>query len=271
METRSGLRTGAAWLILAGSCLGAGCVEAGPDAQSAPSATAAAPASVAASDRSPATAQIPPGAYATESGWGQLSIAQAPDGSATFALETESAGDGCSFAGQLQAYRATVYSGGSPAQCVFDLATTAEGIRIGTATADACDAYCGRNGSYEGDYRRLAPACVPSAIAQARERFKALYDREAHAEADEALAPVYRQCLGTLPMIDEGGVRNDYALNRHKLKDDAGCLAALEKYRGDAARSDDEIAEGMAPAVAEDYLAVIGAARTNQALCSRGK
>jgi len=63
-------------------------------------------------------------------------------------------------------------------------------------------------------------------------------------------------------------VRNDFAVTRHKLGDDAGCLLALEKYRADAARSDDEITENMAPAVAGDYLSAIRTARSNIAMCS---
>ena len=186
-------------------------------------------------------------------------------------LSTENAGSGCSFSGRLQANLATVFDGNAPGQCALDLTAAPAGIHVDTTTFAACDAYCGSNGSYQGNYLRLAPACMPEAIAKARERFKALYDDQAYAEADQALAPVYRQCLSTLPMLDEGGIRNDYALNRHKLEEDADCLAALQKYRDDAARTDDEIADGMAPAVVEDYLAIIRAARTNMALCSRQK
>lgn len=109
-------------------------------------------------------------------------------------LSTENAGSGCSFPGRLQANLATAFHGNAPGQCALDLAATPAGIRVEPATVAACDAYCGSNGSYQGDYLRLAPACTPDAIAKARERFKALYDDQAYAEADQALAPVYRQC-----------------------------------------------------------------------------
>lgn len=213
----------------------------------------------------PIETPTPPGVYATSGGWGQLSIEASGTGD-VFTLETANAGDGCHFSGRLQDNHATVYDGDAPSQCVFELRL--EGTAIDIAASPACNTYCGRNGSYEGRYMRLAPACEPEAVQRARDRFKSSYAKGDYAGADKALASVYSQCLANLPMLDEAGVRNDLALTRHKLGDDAGCLMALEKYRADAARSDEEITENMAPIVAGDYLSIIHAARTSIAMCS---
>lgn len=253
-------------LLIAGACLQAACVRAHPDAAPQPSADSAAAEATVPSLSDPAVeASIPPGVYATSGGWGQLAIGASETGT-VFTLEAENAGDGCHFSGRMQGSRATVYDGDAPSQCVFELGL--ERTTIDIAASAACDAYCGRNGSYEGRYIRLAPACEPEAVRQARDRFRSSYANGDYADADRALAPVYSQCLANLPMLDEAGVRNDFAVTRHKLGDDAGCLLALEKYRADAARSDDEITENMAPAVAGDYLSAIRTARTNIAMCS---
>lgn len=273
MQRSPGIRI--ALVLLAAGWLQAGCTQAQPEPLPAAPIAAAAGSSdqmVAASANASTNAdQVSPGEYATEGGWGRLSIDATTGDGIQFSLESENAGDGCSLSGSLQGRRATVHEGGKATQCVLELTPGAHGLAVGTSSAEACDAWCGSNGSYQGEYLRLTAACAADAVEAARARFKQLYDRKAFAEADQALAPVYRECLPTLAMIDEGGVRNDYALNRHKLKDDAGCVAALGKYRADAARSDEDITESMAPGVAEDFLAVVRAARTNLALCMHRK
>jgi hypothetical protein len=265
MHHRPRLRT---TLLLASACLQAGCGQPKPDIDVASAPPT--PTSFIQADTSDTTSASHPtlaGAYATEGGWGRLSIEAPAVEGVRFTLETENAGDGCNFSGQVRGRRAVVYEGAMASQCTLDLTSSRRGIAVSTSTADACNAYCGHNGSYRGDYLRLPAACTPDAIAHARERFKQLYDSKDYAQANQALAPVYRGCLPTLPMVDEGGVRNHYALVRHKLHDNAGCLEALDKYRADVARNDEGIVDGMAPTVAEEYLAVVGAARTNLALC----
>jgi hypothetical protein len=253
-------------LLFAGVCLQAACGHPKPDID-----VALTPPTpfipTEASDTTSASYRTLAGAYATEGGWGRLSIEASAVEGTRFTLETENAGDGCNFSGQVLGGRAVIYEGATASQCTLDLTSSRRGIVVRTSTTDACNAYCGHNGSYRGNYLRLPAACTLGAITHARERFKQLYVNKDYVQASQAIAPIYRECLPTLPMADEGGVRNDYALVRHKLHDNAGCLDALDKYRADVARNDDGIVDGMAPTVAEDYLAVLSAARTNLALC----
>lgn len=215
--------------------------------------------------------QSPPqaGTYVTEGGWGQLVIESAgAKGSQTFLLNTENAGSGCTFSGQLNpGGRAVVYEGNAPGQCSLDLTIAPNGLVVSTSTKEQCREYCGSNGSFEGDYNYVPAICTQPALDKTRRSFKQLYDEKEYAQAEKTLAPVYRECLGTVGMMDEGGMRNDYALTQYKLNDKAGCLATLSKYRQDAARADDAITQDMSPAVVDDYLSVIHAARTNIALC----
>lgn len=210
-----------------------------------------------------------PGHYATELGWGQLTIEPEKEGASSFSLETVNAGYGCSFSGKLRGARGTVYDGDSPGICTLEIARTQNGASIRSATDSEreCREYCGNNGSFEGDYLKLDATCEPAAMQRAREAFQVLYDRKDYAKAAATLAPVYRQCLTTAGFTDEGAIRNDYAITGHKLGDDAACLEALAPYRDAAGRSDDDITDGMTPAVIDDYLTVVHAARTNLKLC----
>src|SRR3546814_5474400 len=85
MEVRSKSGRGVAWVLLAGSCL-AGCAEPGSRASQSPPTTTATPAVVPTQGIAPAPARPEAGEYATEAGWGRLSITQAPDGGAAFML-----------------------------------------------------------------------------------------------------------------------------------------------------------------------------------------
>ncbi|PPT20231.1 hypothetical protein XarbCFBP7629_14155 [Xanthomonas arboricola] len=145
----------------------------------------------------------------------------------------------------------------------------ASGVAISTSTKEQCQAYCGSNGSFEGTYKRVPSSCATDAIEKARRNFKSFYDQKKYVEAKGALAPIYQRCVPTMSLADEGALRNDYALTLYKLKDKPGCLSALSKYQQDSARTDDQISEGMAPGVVDEYLTVIHAARTNITLCSR--
>ncbi|GFM81388.1 hypothetical protein PSCICN_20800 [Pseudomonas cichorii] len=215
--------------------------------------------------------QSPPqaGTYATEGGWGHLVIGAAgAKGIKPFSLDTENAGSGCTFSGRLNPGGvAVVYEGDAPSQCSLNLTIATKGLMVSTSTKEQCREYCGSNGSFEGDYHYVPAFCAQPELDKTRRAFKKLYDEKRYTQAESILAPIYRECLSTVGMMDEGGLRNDYALTQYKLKDKAGCLATLSKYRQDAARPDDAITQNISPAVVDDYLSVIHAARTNIALC----
>lgn len=258
-----------------------GCTESGKPAERglqepSPSAQGGSKANPAAALADPASDTIPaqppaPGHYATDRGWGLLTIEPERESPSSFSLETVNAGYGCSFSGTLRGTQGTVYDGNAPGTCTLEVVKTQDGVAIHSATGmeSACREYCGNNGSFEGDYLKLGATCEPAAVEHARAAFQALYDRKDYAKAAATLAPVYRECLATSSFTDEGAIRNDYAITRHRLGEDAACLEALAPYRDAAGRSDDEITGGMAPAVVDDYLTVIHAARTNLKLCGR--
>lgn len=259
-------------LIFVGVFLLPGCGKAQPEPGSQEAAATAATTATPITDiDAPRPPQIEVGTYVTEGGWGRL-IIDAPKGKELpkFSLDTENVDSGCTISGQLdKSGRAVVYEGAEPSQCSLALRMEANAVAISTSTKAQCQAYCGSNGSFEGIYKRVSSNCAADAIEKARHDFKFLYDKKKYVEAKGALAPIYRSCVPTMSLADEGALRNDYALTLYKLKDKPGCLSALSKYKQDAARTDDQISEGMAPAVVDEYLTVIHAARTNIGLCSR--
>ncbi|MET0549686.1 MAG: hypothetical protein ABW002_10500 [Xanthomonas sp.] len=157
--------------------------------------------------------------------------------------------------------------------CTLQIAPNGHGLAVTAAAGaeSACREYCGGNGSFEGDYLEQDAACTPQAMQGTRKAFQAAYDRKDYAAAEAALAPLYRHCVAGLSFSEAGAIRNDYALTQHKRGDDAGCRQTLAPYRDDAKRSDDAISEGMTPALVDDYLRVIDAARTNLKLCGEGR
>lgn len=258
-------------MLLAG-CLLSGCSAAQPPGQGHPGETGNNPASPRPQpgpvDPPPQTLQA--GFYATQGGWGQLRIEPASGASAArFRLETENSGYGCSMAGTVQnaGGSALVDREGQAALCTLTLRPAQGHIVLDTTAHAACNAYCGENGSFQGTYQRIADNCAPQPVHSTRQRSKALLARGAHAEAAEELEPVFLHCLDTLAFVDAAGVRLDIAAARHGSGDDAGCLAALKPYVADAQRSDDDLTEGMSPAVADDFIAIISAARDSLALC----
>ncbi|MCC8556324.1 hypothetical protein [Xanthomonas hortorum] len=260
-------------LIFAGVLLLPGCGRTQPEADSQQAeATAAAPTPTPSSDvAAPQSSQVGIGTYVTEGGWGRLVI-EAPksQGFPTFSLDTENVDSGCTLSGQLdESGSGVVYEGATPSQCSLALKAEPGGVAVNTSTKAQCQVYCGSNGSFEGSYKRVSSSCAADAIEKARHDFKPLYDQKKYAEAKAALAPIYQNCVTTMGLAEEGALRNDYALTLYKLKDKSECLSVLSKYKQDTARTDDQISDGMAPAVVDDYLAVIHAARTNIALCSR--
>ena len=218
----------------------------------------------------PPPPSVQPGFYATQGGWGQLRIAPAAGTTGSrFRLETGNSGYGCSMSGTVQNAGGTalVDREGRAAACALTLRSAQGNITLDTASNAACNAYCGNNGSFKGTYHRILEACAPHNVDRTRQHSRALLARGAHLEAVQVLEPVFLHCLDTLAFVDAGGVRLDVAVARHLSGDDAGCLAALQPYAADTQRSDDELTDGMSPAVADDFIAIIAAARDSLARC----
>lgn len=211
---------------------------------------------------------IAPGHYATEQGWGWLVIDQPKNGSAGFSIETRSTlTEGCEIGGELKG-RAGVAQGGSRS-CAISFKPTVKGLALKMETVEACRQFCGVNGSFDGEYLRDAnPSCMPAAMDDTRGRFKKLYDRKNYRGALELLQPLLNNCTAFLDALSLGSIRNDLAITQYKNGQRSECLATLKPYQRDAKRGDKAVLQDWGrPDVAEDYLAIVKAARTNLRLC----
>jgi hypothetical protein len=110
-----------------------------------------------------------------------------------------------------------------------------------------------------GFARRSNPVCGETDVAGTRERCRQLYDHKDCACAAGRLQGGY-----------EGEIRNDPALAQYENGWSAQCPDSLDECAEDAAKLDDDVIEGLAASLAEGYLAIVRAARTNIGLCRKG-
>lgn len=213
---------------------------------------------------------IAPGHYATDQGWGWLVIDPRKNSSVGFSVETRSTlTEGCEFGGELTGRTGVAQRGNS--SCTISFNPTTKGVTLKLETAEACKELCGLNGSFEGEYLRDAnPSCMPAAVEDTRDRFKRLYDHRDYRGALELLQPVLINCTAFLDALNLGSIRNDLAITQYKNGQRAECIATLKPYQRDAKRGDKAVLQDWGrPDVAEAYLAIIKAARTNLRLCDR--
>ncbi|MGN6150891.1 MAG: hypothetical protein ACTHOH_02635 [Lysobacteraceae bacterium] len=208
------------------------------------------------------------GEYATDHGWGRLLVTQVPGAKSRFQLATTNGEAICNVEGRVEGARGISDDSDGAEACTLHFTPVGNRISITTETRDTCRELCGVNGSFEGEYTRLPANCTRDAIAATRRKFRQAYDRRDYGVAVAALSPVFDQCIATADWEEEGDLRNDLALALHRAGRPSECLKRLEPYRADAKRRDDDIIADWPPALAERYLAIIKAARTNIRLCS---
>jgi hypothetical protein len=229
------------------------------------------PLQVAQKTQSTNEATISPGEYSTDAGWGRLQINATKSGKLDFSIESVSGEYYCSLAGEIVNGNGLASSDSQGEQCVVEFHKKDNGLNVAPKTVDACRHFCGWNGGFEGHYLRVTDTCRAGSIEATRARFKVLYDARKYKSALAVLSPVLKECLPVLQWEDEGDVRNDIALTQYKNGLYSECLKTLDRYADDAKRSDDEVVETWTPALADRYLSIVRAARTNIELCSSKK
>jgi len=212
---------------------------------------------------------LQPGEYITEKGWGRLLIKEQA-GALNFRLETFTGEDVCGLHGSIQGNRGAAKSDDGSSVCTAEFTSTPQGIDVAASTPSECRAFCGYNGGFEGSYIRVENGCGQVDLDRTRDAFKRLYDRKEYEPALASLAPVLANCLPILEWEDEAAIRNDLAITQYKNGLYADCLATLGKYAEDAGKEDDAVMEEWPPALANRYLAVVRAARTNIDSCRKG-
>jgi hypothetical protein len=181
-------------------------------------------------------------------------------------------GHSCDLEGEIHKGQAILDTFDGAGPCKVEFTQRADGVSV-LPQAESCREFCGMRADFTGIYRKLSSACQSASRARSRERFKALYDRKAFAEAYAILAPLVQECESTLNWLELGWIRNDLAITQYRLKRPADCLTTLEPLAADAKLTDRELNERFPPTDATNYLPIVQAARINLKLCDqlRGK
>lgn len=215
-------------------------------------------------------AELAPGTYLTEGGWGHLTLSTGKDGGLEFAITSMgSNAHACSLEGTIADGRAAVPTYENEA-CRISFTEGAEGIVVAVHEDDAeqCRYFCGARAGFEGEYLVVPSGCLPDEVEKVRARFKKLYDAREYAPASALLEDLLPRCGRLLEDIEKGWIASDLAITRLKLGDRAGCRAALADRTELAAMNDEQVAENYPPMEAEWYTRLSKAVRTNLRLCA---
>ncbi len=217
----------------------------------------------------PAVAQIKTGEYVNGAGFGVLHITPEKSAGLRFQLNARGANfHVCELSGVIRNGEALLDdSSDNKRPCIVTFKVVKEGIDVNSKFERTCSAYCGARASFEGVYATPPAGCAPSQVRGNRNRFKAMFDRKAYAEARDLLAPVLKNCLNTMSNYDEGWVRNDFALTQHRLGDNAGCRETLKPWLELAQTHDEQIRGDYPPSDADMMLRLAGATRANMSVC----
>lgn len=201
-----------------------------------------------------------PGTYVRKGGGGDLVVRA--DGK--FHIQTlGSNGHTCELDGTITNGRARL----ADAACAVDFSPAGQRVAVDTATAEACQNFCGMRAWFGGDYLRPTPGCTDKAIAASRRNFKRAYDGKDYRLALTTLAPVLQDCDEVLTGVAKGWIRNDLALAQLRSGDAAACRKTLAPLAEEAGKTDEQLREVYPPIDADVVLPMLKAARTNLRLC----
>jgi hypothetical protein len=212
---------------------------------------------------------LPAGQFATEGGWGRLTVYEGLEGRMRFdLLAVGGNAHSCALDGDIDGNLARLEPGEGEI-CTVSFDTIHGGLRVTVHDgADACRWYCGMRADFVGDYFLLPDACVGDAVEVARTQFKARYDRRDYAAAIAGLDATADQCGRFIGEITRGWIASDIAIALKHQGDLAGCRERLAPYAELAALSAADIESAYPPAEAPDYARLARAVRTNLKLCA---
>lgn len=216
---------------------------------------------------------LQPGDYATADGWGELSLqATSAPAQLRFNLQTVTSDHVCSIEGLVET--ATGIGLPSDAQlapgCTLQLRRTANGIQVDPLDDDAqtaCRHYCGANGSYEGHYLAIAPACTWQALDTAKTSARAANTQAQRQQALARLSPLLTQCTPTLPLEQAVDLHAVVAGLHGADGNGRACRASMARYAEDASRSQDDLLADASPSWGRALSAAMAQVRQALAGC----
>ncbi len=204
--------------------------------------------------------------YVTQGGWGELLLSGTRENDLLrFELRSSSSGYECRMSGTTSKSLQSTHVDPAPgtSHCQLTMHRIERGIDLGTTTPETCAAYCGQNGSFKGLYLSVDPMCTQGTIQET-------LDQASNGNARPGIIKtIAERCMKTLPYSSVAALRLELAAAYDREGDQANCLSALSPYAADAARSDDEITEGMTGAAAEEITDIMEVVRSMMDRCER--
>jgi len=219
------------------------------------------------------------GDYATEGGWGHLSIKRDAHSDLRFQIHAIGANrHSCDLEGSIEGNTGRATEGDvSFPPCLVAFERNAAAITVGVSSDGAdnfqnCRSYCGMRAIFEGTYVALPPGCESAERRRSHDGFLRLYQSGDYAKALEVVRTLQTTCGKFLAAFDEvDSVHNDAAITLHHLGDDNACLQELAKTKAAMSKGEAELRKDMAgaPADFDLYLPVAKATWFNLKVCRR--
>lgn len=222
-------------------------------------------------DARPAAQTLAPGEYATEGGWGVLTLRTEADKRLLFELETVDAnGHTCSLDGEIRNGRTVVADTPEPAACVVRFTASGSGIDVSTNEAASCRSFCSTRAGFTGRYLRPLPGCDSLSRGATGAEFKRLYDSGAYRDAQQQASRLLERCTPLMSWNERARLLNDLAITQYHLGQHDACVRTLQPLADDAAASNQTLMDRLPPTDYENYLPIVESTRNNLRWCQGG-
>ena len=215
-------------------------------------------------------AEVPPGEYATQPGFGELSVGER-NGARVFRLFAMGAnGHMCELEGTIEG--AVAIAGDGAGRCEIDIAVAGDRLGLKSRSVEACRNFCGARASFDADYFRLPAGCLAAARERRKGDYMARYKAGRHADALAGMDALQGECGKFLDWLDKDRLANDRAIALYHLGRRQDCLAALDDTLAGSVEDEGALEEKFWPGPAdwEMYLPIARATWHNRSLC-KGK
>jgi hypothetical protein len=222
----------------------------------------------------PAASALAPGEYATEGGWGVLTLRTEANQRLLFELETVGPnGHTCSLDGEIRNGRTTVGDTPGPVACVvrFVASATGTGIDVSTNDADSCHSFCGARASFVGRYLRALPGCDSLSRGATGAEFRRLYEGGAYRDAQQQASRLLERCAPLMTRNEYAQWLNDLAAAQYRLGQHDACVRTLQPLADDAAASNQALMDRLPPTDYENYLPLVETTRSHLRWCKDGQ
>lgn len=215
-------------------------------------------------------ADVRPGEYLAEGGWGMLHVTRGEHRALSFAIDSRGANAHlCSVQGGIVANRAVLEDMGDDRPCEITFVAHRDAVDVVLGEPATCRGYCGMRAGFDGTYMRPANGCRTDQRLKSAAAFKKSHVAADYGAALRTLQPVLTGCIRWLDARAQSRLIEDIAITQYHLGRFDDCLKTLEPLRADSERSEAELQEVYIgqPSEVERVLAEGIATRTNLALC----